>query len=209
MIFFGIFIKRNFILKHHIRFSKILRWEEDSYFYGLLESYNPKVKEEDSFAYFYSEDDDSITRKNNNAYVREYIGLSALIIKSTLLNKFFINSENKRWEIFVLAIVISYATMYDDIYVKKKNTKRISKILYLLKLMINIFNIDIESPYFKNTIDKYLLIYYTRTRINFSNFYIGNFLNKIQKQENLYGNYQIEGTNTTLEQLLNIYANLN
>lgn len=75
--------------------------------------------------------------------------------------------------------------------------------------MINIFNIDIESPYFKNTIDKYLLIYYTRTRINFSNFYIGNFLNKIQKQENLYGNYQIEGTNTTLEQLLNIYANLN
>ena len=86
---FGIFINSDFIKKNNIKFSNVLRWEEDTFFENLLRYYKPKVTATRTIGYTYSNDGDSITRKNNHEYQNELTGFSAMIVKSLLLCEFY------------------------------------------------------------------------------------------------------------------------
>ena len=199
---FGIFIRRKFIEQHHIKFSDILRWEEDSYFELVLKSYSPRIYPSYLFAYYYSYDVNSITRKDNGAYILKFVGHSAMIIRSILVCKNYLK-ETKRNDLLIRTIIICYATMYKKIYIENDISEIASKVLYLLRCMIKYFDMDTSNKEFFYKFESDLSYYRSYTHLYATTTDIKDFLNRISTQENLYGDYQIEGTNVTLYEFLN------
>ena len=205
---FGIFIKKQFLDANNIRYSEVLRWEEDAYFEELLRYYSPKVVYTHIVGYTYNNDQDSITRQNDHEYQNNFGGFSAMVVKSMLLCDFY-NSQND-YESLISATIqilsLCYARFYSNIYQENNISERQSNILYLLKILLEKYSLKTDSEDFRklfvkdlfrrNTIYKY----YGTSEVPYDK--IDEFLAFIRDFENLNGDYHIEGTNITVEELL-------
>ena len=205
---FGIFIKKQFLDANNIRYSEVLRWEEDAYFEELLRYYSPKVVYTHIVGYTYNNDQDSITRQNDHEYQNNFGGFSAMVVKSMLLCDFY-NSQND-YESLISATIqilsLCYARFYSNIYQENNISERQSNILYLLKILLEKYSLKTDSEDFRklfvkdlfrrNTIYKY----YGTSEVPYDK--IDEFLAFIRDFENLNGVYHIEGTNITVEELL-------
>lgn len=213
---FGIFIKKQFLDINKIRFNEILRWEEDTYFEQILRYYNPKMISTHTIGYTYNNDQDSITRHNDHEYQNNFGGFSAMVVKSMLLCDFYKSQADYSNLIRELIQILSlcYARFYTNIFQKNDISKRQENILYLLNILINKFKLNIESEDVRQLFIKELY----RRNIMYKNQGIKevpydkiiDFMKLIMNFENLNGNYSIEGTNITIEDLLtieNIYNN--
>lgn len=212
---FGIFIKKEFLIENNIKFSDVLRWEEDSFFEQLIRYYCPKVVSTHTVGYTYSNDQDSITRQNNHEYQNNFGGFSAMVVKSILLCDFYKSQKDYTNLIEELIKILSlcYSRFYSSIFQENNISERQRNILYLLRILIEKFDLKINSEnvrtlfikdlFRKNTIYKYKGI----PEIPYDK--IDDFMLFVQNFENLNGNYHIEGTNVTIEEFLtmeNIYS---
>ena len=207
---FGIFIKKQFLESNGIRFSEVLRWEEDAYFEQILRYYSPKVVYTHTVGYTYSNNQDSITRQNNHEYQNNFSGFSAMVVKSMLLCDFYKSKKDYTDLIDESMEILSlcYARFYANIFQEKSISDRQSKILYLLNILLNKFELQINSKEFKQLFIKYLsrkniiYQYYGTPEIPYDK--IDKFMQLIIHSENLNEDYHIEGTNATIKELLSI-----
>ncbi len=155
---FGIFIKKQFLIEHNINFSEILRWEEDTFFEAQLRYYNPKVVSTKTVGYTYNDDDDSITRKNNHEYQNEFAGFSAMVVNSILLCNFYKKQQDYEKIIHEVCqiLLVCYSRFYDSIFKRQDITERISKIMYLLRCLLENVELKIDSEKFASTFIKYV-----------------------------------------------------
>lgn len=207
---FGIYIKKQFLDTNKIKFNKLLRWEEDTFFEQLLRYYSPKIISTHTIGYTYSNDQDSITRQNNHEYQNNFGGFSAMVVKSILLCDFYKsqNDYNNLLEELIQILSLCYSRFYIDIFLKNSISERQQNILYLLSILLNKFKLKIESEnviqlfvknlYKRNTMYKY------RGAPEVPYDKIVDFMKLIISFENLNGNYSVEGTNVTIEELLAI-----
>lgn len=215
---FGIFIRKQFLEFNNIRFSKVLRWEEDAFFEQLLRYYSPKVTYTHTIGYTYSDNQDSITRQNDHEYQNNYSGFSAMVVKSILLCDFYKSKKDYAHLIDESINILSlcYARFYADIFKEKNISDRQNKILYLLNILLNKFEFQINSEEFRQLFIKYLsrrntmYEYYGTPEIPYDK--INEFMHLIINLENLNEDYLIEGTNITIKDLLtmeNVYSDEN
>lgn len=212
---FGIFIKKQFLTEHNINFSEILRWEEDAFFEEQLRYYYPKVVSTKTVGYTYNDDSDSITRKNDHEYQNEFSGFSAMVIKSILLCEFYKRQQDYERIIHEVCQILSvcYSRFYDSIFKTQDVTERISKIMYLLRCLIENVGLKVDSEKFisifiKNMYRKnYIYQAYGKEQIPYDK--IHDFILLISTYNNLFDDYHIEGTNVTVSELLNIINNKN
>ena len=205
---FGIFIKKQFLDANNIRFSEVLRWEEDAYFEQLLRYHSPNVVYTHTVGYTYSNDQDSITRQNKHEYQNNFGGFSAMVVKSLLLCDFY-NSQ-KDYESLISETIkilsLCYARFYPSIYQENNISERQSNILYLLKILLEKFGLKTDSEDFRKLFVKDLFRrntvykYHNTPEIPYDK--IDEFMKLIINFENLNGDYSIEGTNITIEELL-------
>lgn len=203
---FGIFIKRKFLIKNNIRFSEILRWEEDAFFEEKIRFYFPRIVSAGStIGYSYNVDPNSITRRNNHEYQNDFVGFSAMVVKSILLCDFY-KDEKAYQEMIDEAIRIlsvCYSRFYPYLFQNHDVSERISRILYLLKILMEIvpFNINSEefnSLFIKNVYQSNLLM--KNHQVPYDK--INDFMSIVCSYENLYGDYNIEGTNITINNFI-------
>lgn len=203
---FGIFIKRKFLIENNIRFSEILRWEEDSFFEEKIKYYCPKIVSTGcTIGYSYNVDPNSITRRNNHEYQNDFVGFSAMVVKSILLCDFY-KDEKAYQEMIDEAIRIlsvCYSRFYSYLFQNHDVSERISKILYLLKILMEIvpFNINSEefsSLFIKNVYQRNFLM--KNHQVPYDK--INDFMSIVFSYENLYGDYNIEGTNITIDNFI-------
>lgn len=200
---FGIFIKKDFLLEHNIRFSEVLRWEEDAYFEDLIRYYKPNVLSLRNISYYYKADVNSITRKNDYEYRNDFAGFSAMVVKSILLCNFYKEENayleliNEMFRILVGCYVRFYPYLFGDLEV----TDRINRILYLLKLLGEKCNLNTKCAEFRRLfIEK---AYERKVLYNNTVPYdkIDQYMDLIYSSENIYGGYKLEGTNVTIDEL--------
>lgn len=67
----GKMIRRSFLVEHNIRFHPELRWNEETYFLQLCDSWCNKIWVLPILSYVWKWGDDSITRRNNGIYTYE------------------------------------------------------------------------------------------------------------------------------------------
>lgn len=203
---FGIFIKREFLIKNNIRFSEILRWEEDAFFEEKIRFYFPRIVSTGStIGYSYNIDSNSITRRNNHEYQNDFTGFSAMVVKSILLCDFYKNKKSYQEMIneAIQILSVCYSRFYLYLFQNHNISERISKILYLLKILNEIvpFNINSEefnSLFIKNLYQRNLLI--KNHQVPYDK--INDFMNIVYSSENFYDDYNIEGTNITVNSLI-------
>lgn len=205
---FGIFIKKEFLEKNNIRFSNVLRWEEDSYFEELIRFYKPEVFSACKTGYLYKNNPNSITRKNEHEYGKEYLGYSAMVIKSILLCSFYKKEGSHSCAARELTNILSicYRKFYNDLFVNRKINERECKILDLLRILIeenaSWINMDVVSKQLLIDIikkNRYIFVY---NQVPYEK--IEEFFNIISRSENLFGNYDIDGTNISYNDLIRI-----
>lgn len=203
---FGIFIKRKFLIENNIRFSEILRWEEDAFFEAKIRYYFPKVISTGStIGYSYNVDPNSITRRNNHEYQNEFAGFSAMVVKSILLCDFY--KDEKAYQEMsdeaLRILSVCYSRFYSYLFQNNDISERISRILYLLKILMEIVPFDINSEEFKQLFIKNI---YQRNFLmrNHQVPYdkINEFMSIVCSYENLYGDYNIEGTNIAINNFI-------
>ena len=219
----GIFVKKQFLEINNIRFNKVLRWEEDTYFERLLKHYAPNIIFTNTVGYLYSDDPDSITRKNNCEYKNKFVGLSAMIIKSLLLCDFYESLKDYKnlMEELVYPLTICYARFYKSLFKENKVSKRQENILYLLKIFLNKFTnklggFDAIRSFFikdisrRNATHEFMLLPECKEMSTLPCNKIDEFIVLVRNFKNLNGDYQIEGTNISIDKLLTgKYANSN
>ncbi len=203
---FGIFIKRKFLIENNIRFNEILRWEEDAFFEEKIRFYSPKVVSTGgTIGYSYNTDPNSITRRNNHEYQNDFTGFSAMVVKSILLCSFY--KDEKAYQEMVDEAIrilsVCYSRFYPHLFQNHNASERILKILYLLKILMEIVPFNINSEEFNSLFIK---------KVYARNFLIKNhqvpcdkindFMSMVCSCENLYGDYNIEGTNITVNNLM-------
>lgn len=219
---FGIFIKKQFLDTNNIRFNEVLRWEEDAYFEQLLRYYSPNVVSTHTVGYTYSNNQDSITRQNDHEYQNNFGGFSAMVVKSMLLCDFYKSKKDYGDLIEELIKILSlcYARFYTNIFQENNISERQSNIIYLLKVLLEKFKLNkleennslseefrqlfVKDLFKRNTMYKYQ----GQPEIPYDK--INEFMKLIINFENLNGDYSIEGTNITIEELLareNGYSN--
>lgn len=205
---FGIFIKKEFLEKNNIRFSNVLRWEEDSYFEELIRYYNPEVFSTCKTGYLYKNNPNSITRKNEHEYGKEYLGYSAMVIKSLLLCSFYRKEESHFCAAREITdiLAICYRKFYNDLFINKKIDERECKILDLLRILLEEnkewINIEIISKQLLIDVMKKNRTLFVHNKVPFDK--IDEFFNIIFRSENLFGNYNIDGTNISYNELIRI-----
>lgn len=213
---FGIFIRKHFLDEHKIKFSEVLRWEEDAFFEQLLRYYSPNIVSTHTVGYTYSNDQDSITRQNNHEYQNNFGGFSAMIVKSMLLCDFYKSQNDYESLIEELIQILSlcYARFYVSIFQENNISERQNNILYLLRILLEKFKLKTDSEDFRELFVKDLfrrnIMYKYQGTSEAPYDKISEFMSFIQNFENLNGDYPIEGTNITIEELLareNIYSN--
>lgn len=203
---FGIFIKIKFLAENNIRFSEILRWEEDAFFEEKIRYYFPKVISTGStIGYSYNVDSNSITRRNNHEYQNDFAGFSAMIVKSILLCDFYKNEKAYQEMIdeTIQILSVCYSRFYSYLFQNHNISERISKILYLLNILMEVVPLNINSDEFNSMFIK---------KIYQRNFLIKNhqvpydkikeFMSIVCSCENLFGDYNIEGTNITINNFI-------
>ena len=204
---FGFFIKRQFLLMNNIRFSEILRWEEDSFFEAKLRYYLPSVESAGIIGYSYNVDSNSITRINNHEYQNDFLGFSAMVVKSILLCDFYKKERNykKMVDESMEILSICYSRFYSYLYKEQNISKRMSKILYLLRILIEqcglnlitdneeFITLFIKNVYRKNCTTQNDKVPYDK---------INDFMTVIGSYDNLYDDYNIDGTNITINELI-------
>ena len=203
---FGIFIKRKFLIENNIRFSEILRWEEDAYFEDKIRFYYPKIVSTGStIGYSYNVNSNSITRRNNHEYQNNFSGFSAMVVKSILICDFYKNEKAFKEMIneAIRILSVCYSRFYSYIFQNNDISERISKILYLLKILIIIVPFNINSEEFRQLFVKNI---YQRNLLknNYQVPYdkIKDFMNIVCSYENLYDDYDIEGTNISINNFI-------
>lgn len=205
---FGIFIKKEFLEKNNIRFSNVLRWEEDSYFEELIRFYKPEVFSSFKTGYLYKNSPNSITRKNEHEYGKNCLGYSAMIIKSFLLCSFYKKEDSHFCAARELTDILAlcYRKFYNDLFVNQRINERECKILDLLRILLE----ENSSWINMKVISKQLLIdIIKKNRLIFINNQvpydkIDEFFSIISRSENLFGNYIIDGTNISYNDLVRI-----
>lgn len=203
---FGIFIKKEFLEKNNIRFSNVLRWEEDSYFEELIRYYNPEVYSTSKTGYLYKNDPDSITRKNEHEYGKEYLGYSAMVIKSLLLCSFYKKEGSHFFAARELTdiLAICYRKFYNDIFVNQRINERECKILDLLRILLeensSWINMEVISKQLLIDIIKKNRSIFVHNQVSYDK--IDDFFNIILRSENIFGNYYIDGTNISYSELI-------
>ena len=131
-----------------------------------------------------------------------------MVVKSMLLCDFY-NSQNDYESLIsetIQILSLCYARFYSNIYQENNISERQSNILYLLKILLEKYSLKTDSEDFRklfvkdlfrrNTIYKY----YGTSEVPYDK--IDEFLAFIRDFENLNGDYHIEGTNITVEELL-------
>lgn len=204
---FGIFIKKQYLTENQICFSEILRWEEDAFFEELLRYYRPNVVPTGTIGYTYNDDPDSITRKNKHEYQNEFEGFCAMVVKSILLCDFY--KKHKEYEMInkevCRILVVCYSRFYSRIYISQNISERMSKVLYLLRLLIETIKINVTSQEFLlmliNEMYKKNILYQNKGYKQIPYDKLHDFILLINTYENNFDNYEIEGTNTNIEEL--------
>lgn len=205
---FGIFIRKQFLEENNIKFSDVLRWEEDAFFEELLRYYSPKIVSTHTIGYTYSNDPDSITRQNNHEYQNNYGGFSAMVVKSILLCDFYKSEKdyNSLIEEMINTLSLCYSRFYSSIFQENNISERQCNILYLLRILLEKFDLKTDSKEVRKLFikDLYKRNYMNKHegKIEVSYDKIDEFILFVQNFENTNGNYPIEGTNITIEKLL-------
>ena len=201
---FGIFIRREFIVNNNIRFNEFLRWEEDTYFEELLRYYNPRVISLKNTSYSYNFDSTSITRKNNHEYQNEFGGFSAMVVKSILLCDFYEKEKAYSTSIneVIRVLILCYVRFYPYLFGELNITERMHKILFLLNLLLIKSKIDTNSIEFEQLLlqKMYQRMVIYNNSVPFE--MVREFINLVKNSENLDGDYLIEGTNITINELM-------
>lgn len=203
---FGIFVKRKFLIENNIRFSEILRWEEDAFFEEKIRFYFPEIVSTGStVGYSYNVDPNSITRRNNHEYQNDFVGFSAMVVKSILLCDFYKSEKSlsRMSDEAIRILSVCYSRFYPYLFQNHEVSERISKILYLLKILTEIvpFNINSEefnSLFIKNVYQRNFLM--KSHQVSYDK--INEFMCIVCSYENLYGDYNIEGTNITISSFM-------
>lgn len=201
---FGIFIKRQFIQRRNIRFSEILRWEEDAYFEELLRYYNPRVLSLRMISYSYNIDSNSITRNNNHEYQNNFGGFSAMVVKSILLCDFY--KKEKAYQCLLdemfRILAVCYVRFYPYLFGELEISERMKKILYLLRILVQKCNINTDNTeFYQMFVERiYERKFLYSSSIPYDKIY--DFMMLVTTCENTYDDYLIEGTNTTIKEFI-------
>lgn len=213
---FGIFIKKLFLNENSIQFSQILRWEEDAYFEQLLRFYRPSTINTKSIGYTYSNDSNSITRNSDHEYANKLRGFSSMVTKSMLICNFYMKKNDFEGIVNEVSerIISCYSRLYNALFEKNILNERINKLIYLLKCFIFIsLHININSNELYQLLEKQMIktnsMYKMQGRETIPGNKLYDFLKIIQSSENIYGNYKIEGTNITINELENYILETN
>lgn len=116
--------KTEFVRKYNIRFSKNLKYHEDSYFNFILRYRNPQVVDIDSFpAYLWRYSDTSITRANDHEY--SFVSWEEFIESLSLGFRKVIKEYGQNCAIDILTVAAkSYILLNNPIYNKFQGEQR-------------------------------------------------------------------------------------
>ena len=143
-----------------------------------------------------------------------FLGFSAMVVKSILLCDFYKKERNcqKMVDESMDILTVCYSRFYSYLYKEQNITERMSKILYLLRLLIEQCGLNLITDneefillFIKNVYRKNCII--QNDKVPYDK--INDFMAVISSSDNLYDDYNIDGTNITINELIDKISSKN